>query len=292
MSEDTQKNESCPPALAAGSADALGLPPHQVAHAFCPGSHGNAQSQPPGHDKLGVGASGGGAEQSSGRAAHALPARTLPPHDGHRFYAPQMAGLNALLHAGVAEAEGGAYGGHAPHMSRSLVTFEQIMSLSHLPIDEAARQLGVCTTVVKRVCRWNGVDRWPFRKIQGLTRKINTLTILADNGTATRQQKLTLARHVRRRAPAPARTQRVALAALGSGSCAVRSDHEPLTGELRASARQSRERPPAAAAPPNLVRADKSRGARPTRPAPPAAAPQARATLARVRPGGRQRRRG
>ncbi|XP_078178573.1 uncharacterized protein LOC144572771 [Carex rostrata] len=42
----------------------------------------------------------------------------------------------------------------------------------HLPIAEAAKQLGVCSTALKHVCRRNGLQRWPSRQIQALDRQI------------------------------------------------------------------------------------------------------------------------
>jgi hypothetical protein len=35
----------------------------------------------------------------------------------------------------------------------------------HLPITSVAKELGVCVTVLKRICRENGVPRWPYRKV-------------------------------------------------------------------------------------------------------------------------------
>lgn len=40
----------------------------------------------------------------------------------------------------------------------------------HLPIVEAARRLGVCTTILKRRSRAVGIPRWPHRKLSALWR--------------------------------------------------------------------------------------------------------------------------
>ncbi|XP_061336995.1 uncharacterized protein LOC133284058 [Gastrolobium bilobum] len=46
----------------------------------------------------------------------------------------------------------------------------------HLPIDEAARQLNLSTTVVKKICRKAGLARWPHRKIKSVWKQITILT--------------------------------------------------------------------------------------------------------------------
>ncbi|PIN25160.1 hypothetical protein CDL12_02103 [Handroanthus impetiginosus] len=42
----------------------------------------------------------------------------------------------------------------------------------HLPMEVAAQKMNVCLTVMKKVCRKNGVLRWPHRKIKSIERKI------------------------------------------------------------------------------------------------------------------------
>jgi hypothetical protein len=45
----------------------------------------------------------------------------------------------------------------------------------HLPINDVAKELGVCATVLKKICRKNGIPRWPHRKIKSLDKMITTL---------------------------------------------------------------------------------------------------------------------
>jgi hypothetical protein len=39
----------------------------------------------------------------------------------------------------------------------------------HLPINAAAKELGICPTVLKKICRRNGMRRWPHRKVEVLS---------------------------------------------------------------------------------------------------------------------------
>ena len=39
----------------------------------------------------------------------------------------------------------------------------------HLPIVEAAKELGMCTTMLKKLCRRCGISRWPYRKVNTYT---------------------------------------------------------------------------------------------------------------------------
>ncbi|XP_009608942.1 uncharacterized protein [Nicotiana tomentosiformis] len=43
----------------------------------------------------------------------------------------------------------------------------------HLPIEIAAKKLNICPTVMKKVCRRDGLLRWPYRKIKSIKRKIS-----------------------------------------------------------------------------------------------------------------------
>ncbi|EPS73086.1 hypothetical protein M569_01670, partial [Genlisea aurea] len=42
-----------------------------------------------------------------------------------------------------------------------------------LPMEEAARKMNVCPTVIKKICRKSGVERWPHRKIKSIEAKIS-----------------------------------------------------------------------------------------------------------------------
>jgi len=49
------------------------------------------------------------------------------------------------------------------------------MSCFHLPINDAAKQLGTCVTVLKKQCRRHGVKRWPYRKLVSIDKLIEKM---------------------------------------------------------------------------------------------------------------------
>ncbi|KAK9093564.1 hypothetical protein Syun_028475 [Stephania yunnanensis] len=51
-----------------------------------------------------------------------------------------------------------------PNGSSSALTLDDISKHFSVPIADAATFLGVCTSVLKRICRENGIVRWPYRK--------------------------------------------------------------------------------------------------------------------------------
>ncbi|KAK8954969.1 Protein RKD5 [Platanthera zijinensis] len=54
----------------------------------------------------------------------------------------------------------------------------------HLPISEAAKELRICSTALKKICRKHGMPRWPHRKIKSIDRRISNLLrdFCADDG--------------------------------------------------------------------------------------------------------------
>lgn len=58
------------------------------------------------------------------------------------------------------------------------ITFEDLTKYFHLPINQVAKELGICATILKKICRKNGIPRWPHRKIKSLDKR---LALLEDN---------------------------------------------------------------------------------------------------------------
>jgi len=62
------------------------------------------------------------------------------------------------------------------------IGLEQLSEYFHLPINDVAKELGICATVLKKICRRNGIPRWPHRKIKSIDKRIRSLeTSVAKN---------------------------------------------------------------------------------------------------------------
>lgn len=55
------------------------------------------------------------------------------------------------------------------------LTIEDLRQHFDKPIAEAAFNFGICTTLLKKICRKIGVKRWPCRQIRSLTKTIRSL---------------------------------------------------------------------------------------------------------------------
>ena len=63
--------------------------------------------------------------------------------------------------------------GEGDELRRGKPTMKEVAACFHLPIEVAAKELGVGQTWLKLLCRSNGVSRWPFRKIQSLQNSLD-----------------------------------------------------------------------------------------------------------------------
>lgn len=55
------------------------------------------------------------------------------------------------------------------------ITFNMLRPHFNRPLQEAAGHFGVCTTLLKKICRKNGIAKWPYRHICGLHKSIASL---------------------------------------------------------------------------------------------------------------------
>lgn len=66
---------------------------------------------------------------------------------------------------------------HPIDSQRMAADFElaELQQYYHLPLREAARRLGSCEAVIKRVCRRKQIQRWPYRQVSSKLIKIQHL---------------------------------------------------------------------------------------------------------------------
>ncbi|KAJ1394981.1 RWP-RK domain-containing protein, partial [Ochromonadaceae sp. CCMP2298] len=60
----------------------------------------------------------------------------------------------------------------------------------HLPIVEVAKQLGTCTTALKKICRKNKISKWPYRQIRSITKSIQSLEMASLNDTLNEELRI------------------------------------------------------------------------------------------------------
>ena len=69
-----------------------------------------------------------------------------------------------------------------------VVSIEELSQYLHLPEKAVAKELGICLTSLKKLCRGFGITRWPYRKLKSLDKKIAK----AENGTSAPEDPATL----------------------------------------------------------------------------------------------------
>ena len=61
------------------------------------------------------------------------------------------------------------------------ITLDELREYFDKPIEEAARAIGVCSTLLKKICRKHHIKRWPYRQVKSLDRIIGCLKLAAEN---------------------------------------------------------------------------------------------------------------
>lgn len=79
--------------------------------------------------------------------------------------------------------------GDSAPLSKS-IKLEHLRKFFHLPIVEVARQLGTCTTALKKICRKNRISKWPYRQIKSITKSIQSLEMASLNDALPDETRL------------------------------------------------------------------------------------------------------
>uniref|UniRef100_A0ACD5V959 Uncharacterized protein n=1 Tax=Avena sativa TaxID=4498 RepID=A0ACD5V959_AVESA len=74
--------------------------------------------------------------------------------------------------------------------SEKVLTFELVSQYFYLPITQAARELKVGLTALKKRCRELGIPRWPHRKMKSLQALISNVEVLQEAGKANDDEQL------------------------------------------------------------------------------------------------------
>jgi hypothetical protein len=61
------------------------------------------------------------------------------------------------------------------------INMNELRKYFHLPLQNVSKKLGVGTTVLKRICRANNIEKWPYRQIKSLTCAMQSLEMAALN---------------------------------------------------------------------------------------------------------------
>eukprot|EP00884_Botryococcus_braunii_P002701 jgi/Botrbrau1/12431/Bobra.0229s0027.1 len=69
------------------------------------------------------------------------------------------------------------------HLKKRL-SFKELSQYFHMPIDAASKEMNICPTVLKKICRHHGLPRWPHRKLRSIDRLSNRLKVYLGESKA------------------------------------------------------------------------------------------------------------
>ncbi|KAG7390525.1 hypothetical protein PHYPSEUDO_007751 [Phytophthora pseudosyringae] len=69
------------------------------------------------------------------------------------------------------------------------LTLNELRPHFNKPMAVVAKELGVCITLMKKICRRNGLVRWPHRRIRSLVNRITSLQVLASNAAGAERKR-------------------------------------------------------------------------------------------------------
>lgn len=72
---------------------------------------------------------------------------------------------------------------HFPGGNVKDITLNVLRPHFNKPMAVVAKELGVCITLMKKICRRNGLERWPHRRIRSLVNRISSLQALAASAS-------------------------------------------------------------------------------------------------------------
>ena len=80
-------------------------------------------------------------------------------------------------------------GGDMPTQNVSELSMQELSKYFKMPEKAVAKHLGICLTSLKKICRANGINRWPYRKVRAAqwrrARRACTRTRAGENRART-----------------------------------------------------------------------------------------------------------
>ena len=93
---------------------------------------------------------------------------TNQPSSSHVSMAPTSSQLRTTPLSNVSNSV-------CPQYTVNNITVDDLRPLFHLTLAEAAKHLGMCTTLLKKICRKMHIEKWPYRQIHSLVNKVASL---------------------------------------------------------------------------------------------------------------------
>ncbi|CAH0517524.1 unnamed protein product [Peronospora belbahrii] len=69
------------------------------------------------------------------------------------------------------------------------LTLNELRPHFNKPMTVVAKELGVCITLMKKICRRNGLVRWPHRRIRSLVNRITSLQVLESKADGAERKR-------------------------------------------------------------------------------------------------------
>ncbi|DBA05027.1 TPA: hypothetical protein N0F65_000715 [Lagenidium giganteum] len=77
----------------------------------------------------------------------------------------------------------------SPVVSVKDLTLNELRPHFNKPMAVVAKELGVCITLMKKICRRNGLVRWPHRRIRSLVNRITSLQVIASSSSGSERRR-------------------------------------------------------------------------------------------------------
>ncbi|KAG5185837.1 putative NIN-like transcription factor [Tribonema minus] len=74
--------------------------------------------------------------------------------------------------------------GSMRHIEADNITLELLQSFYNVPLAELAKELGLSLTLLKKICRKYGIQRWPHRQIRSINKSAQELTERINGATS------------------------------------------------------------------------------------------------------------